>query len=123
MDLQDLPHENLSAHAQLFELPAAKGSVKEDSGGGGDSAWCAYGRALTQDLGPQHDGPQHKERRQKGQQHHGSGGPHDDDPPRVLPRPLTSYSFTFLIDSHVRGPFIPPLLKVGHHILEVQPLA
>ena len=127
MDLQDLPHGKLPAHAQLFELPTARGRA-EGSNCSGDSVWCAYGWALAQDGGQQfegqrHGGPQHKEQPQKGNQRKGFGGLHDGDPPRVLPRPLATYSFIFLIDSHVRGPYIPPLLKVGPHVLEVQPLA
>ena len=113
--MQDLPHGKLPAHAQLLELPATRGRA-EGSSCSGDSSWCAYGWALVQDGGQQfegqHGGLRHKEQRQKGQQHKGFGGPHDDNPPRILPRPLATYNFTFLIDSHVRGPFIPPLIKV-----------
>ena len=36
-----------------------------------------------------------------------------DPGPIPLPRPFTSYQYTILIDSSVRGPFIPPMIKVG----------
>ena len=36
-----------------------------------------------------------------------------DPGPIPLPRPLSNYQYTILIDSSVRGPFIPPMIKVS----------
>ena len=77
---------NLPHHALLLELPedeVSRCSPDEDEDFG------AYRWALG----------------------HGAGGSISGS--RPLPRPLSSYSFTMLVDSSVRGPFIPPMIKVG----------